>query len=384
MKILFISNGDPFGVGGGAMGSRAFLHAFSEICNGNIDLVITKECRPDDKKIRIHKTYRVDSRSKWQKIIGLATGELHRYTSFVKELLDNNKTNYDLCVLNNSLLCYTLMPILKKHSIKTVVIHHNFEREYFRDNITNPFIRSLVVPLYIKSERRGYLNSDLNLFHSVDDLINCDKYYGKSKGPNKTLGVYEAEEQPNSIVKQPERKIKSLTYIITGSMNIPQGEDSVKYFLDELYRQIPQDETIIIAGQGPRKELIDICNSYKNIQIIPNPSDMNEILSQGDVYICPTRVGGGLKVRIMDGLKKGMPVLVHSCSIRGYDVFHEMPFFKEFHDSDSFKKGLDEIRFSLMNNEYSKEDIINKYNDYFSFDAGLNRITTFLNEAHLL
>ena len=76
---------------------------------------------------------------------------------------------------------------------------------------------------------------------------------------------------------------------------------------------------------------------HSNVELIPNPEDMNKVIGSGDIYICPTRVGGGLKLRIMDGLKLGLPVITHDCSSRGYDAFYGTPYLKSFSNKEGFK-----------------------------------------------
>ena len=65
---------------------------------------------------------------------------------------------------------------------------------------------------------------------------------------------------------------------------------------------------MIIAGRNPAAILIEKCKCLPNVTLIPNPENMQDILMQGDVYICPTRLGGGLILRIMDGLRLGSRV----------------------------------------------------------------------------
>ena len=75
----------------------------------------------------------------------------------------------------------------------------------------------------------------------------------------------------------------------------------------------------------------------------------------------------------MDGLRQGLPVLVHSVSARGYDWFFNKPYFKIYNDEQTFFKGLS----SLL--EYCKKDVnrnqIQKdYYEIYSFEAGCERM----------
>lgn len=382
IRVLFITNQDPNGVGGGEFASHAHLRAFSDICNGKIDVCIADNCRNMSPEIKVNRVFRIPQRSQLRKALSPFTGELHRYTKAVKNIIKKHGREYNLCVLDHSLLCSTLVPIIKAAGIKIVVIHHNFEREYFSDNITNPINRRLLVRLYIASERIGYLNSDLNLYLTQDDLLKSELTYGNTSSLNRLMGTFEFNDN-NMKLDKVKSSNGGITYIITGSMNYPQGIDGIKYFINELYQYIPNSSKIIIAGKSPTQEIIDLCSKCPNIQLIPSPKYMNEILEMGDIYICPTRTGGGLKLRVMDGLKSGMPAIVHSCSSRGYDMFYNTNYFERFNDSASFEYAVRKCSKNVMNKTISKNEVITEYQKYFSYEAGKNRILRYVEELHL-
>lgn len=98
---------------------------------------------------------------------------------------------------------------------------------------------------------------------------------------------------------------------------------------------------------------------------------MSAVLARGRYYICPTELGGGLKLRIMDGLKAGLPVLTHAVSARGYEVFEGFCLFS-YRDEDSFRHALDQ----LLSRPVDPISVQARYREVFSFDAGVERMRT--------
>lgn len=95
--------------------------------------------------------------------------------------------------------------------------------------------------------------------------------------------------------------------------------------------------------------------------------------------MCPTRQGGGLKLRIMDGLRLGIPVITHERSARGYEIFCNSNYFKTFSNNSEFQNAVNNIV-----NQYKEGNINNVsiYNDYvrnFSYQSGLKRVKKLLN-----
>ena len=85
-----------------------------------------------------------------------------------------------------------------------------------------------------------------------------------------------------------------------------------------------------------------MCELHGNVTLVPDPFNMCDVIESGDIYVCPTRVGGGIKLRIMDGLKMGLPVITHVCSARGYDMFYDTQYLKTFTNQAEFNKAVKE------------------------------------------
>lgn len=375
-KLLYITNQDPNGIGGGCYASHAYLKAFSSIFSGNIDLCISDTCKEQDPQIKINKIYRVPQRNIFRKLLSPFTGELHRFTHCVKNLIKKNDYNY--CVFDHNKLAGTLIKDITHRGIKVITIHHNYEPEYFLDNTRNLVIRKLILHHVIQSEKMAYIHSHYNLFLTQSDQEKFRQVYGPCMGQSSILGVFEYEHYDTQISKPNNNK--TLTIAITGSMDNEQGVDGIKYFLNDLYPYAPSNSKIVIAGKNPTDEIKKLCALFHNVTLIPNPPSMDDIINNSHLYICPTRLGGGLKLRIMDGLKKGLPVITHSCSSRGYDYFWDSSFFKIFSSPEQFSQSINEISTLIKHDGDYRYKIIEDYQKIFSYEAGVKRLHKILNQ----
>lgn len=90
--------------------------------------------------------------------------------------------------------------------------------------------------------------------------------------------------------------------------------DINKNYFDIIDSEIPGFK-MLLTGRNPSYEVLDFANNHKgNVEIVANPIDILSVVQKGIIYLCPTDIGGGLKLRVMDGLKSGMPILVHAIS----------------------------------------------------------------------
>ena len=130
-----------------------------------------------------------------------------------------------------------------------------------------------------------------------------------------------------------------------------------------------------MAGRNPHSSILNIRDKYpKTITVVPNPKDMDAVVEQANIFFCPTCIGGGLKLRLMDGLKLGLPVLVHKVSARGYDVFYDKPYFQVYDNVDSFLRGLQSISDFIKDTPNYKQEIQSTYSSFFSYESGLQRM----------
>jgi glycosyltransferase involved in cell wall biosynthesis len=119
---------------------------------------------------------------------------------------------------------------------------------------------------------------------------------------------------------------------------------------------------------------VDACNASENIRLIPDPPDIMEIVSGADVYICPVDKGSGLKIRIMDGLKSGLPVLTHEVSSRGYEYFVETGAVHVYSSVPTFTASLKMI----LDKKDNRRERIDQFREYFSEENGAARLKSIL------
>lgn len=379
-KALFLTPMNPMGIGGGSFATHAYLRSISEILEGNVDILLA-DCWPSNigRDINVDKIYEACKRPVLNTLMSVITGEIQRFSEPAKKIIRDNPNRYSLIISNGSSISGNLVDISQSYGIKIVTIHHNYEPEYFRDNYTG--LNKLLYEPHVKRlEKKAYMNSALNLFLTQQDFDKFRKVYGDCEGRCEVIGVYEYGDYVNQNVIDNIKE--NISFVITGSLCTMQGIDGIMYFFSTLYPSLPISSKVIIAGRNPSPEIIDECAKHPNVELIANPADMNKVISSGDVYICPTRLGGGLKLRIMDGLKLGLPVITHSCSARGYDKMYETRCVKTFDTKEEFEQAVNEICNNA--NNYKKEEIIEKYKSIFSYESGKQRMLSVLRDLYEL
>lgn len=346
MNILYILKHNPGGIGGGCYACRNYLELFTEIFkDSNFDVLI---CEEYTKNMKISnfpncKFVPVSPRNKLAQYLSPITHILHRHQQIATKMLQQN--HYDYCIFDHNSIAGSLVDLCKKRKVKTIVLNHNCELEYFRDN-NSKLHNMLLLPSVQKNEKNAYLKCNYNIFLTEEDKETFHQIYGVSNTHSIVGGCFlnKGELIEPSITSF---NIESPKIIISGTIGNAQNLNGINYFLDKLYPTLPHNVQIIIAGKNPPDTLIEQIKYYPNIQIIPNPKDILSIIKTCDIFLCPTRLGGGMKLRIMDGLRCCLPILTHKVSARGYSNFQQKGFLFSFNNEKEFINAYHEILFSI-------------------------------------
>jgi hypothetical protein len=370
-RILFIATNNLYLRTGGGLANFAFFEAIKKIFPEKVDIILPQEACEEIKE----NYFPVPRRNRLIALLSLFTGHLHRFRRYVIKHIKKYPNMYKLCVINEGMYAGDMINYIQSMKIKVVVIHYDYSKEYHLDNKSIATFYGIFPYYVIRNERNAYYRADLNLFLTKADMVLFERQYGKSNGKRAVIGTFEPFRRRLPIVENGNRLY---TMVITGSLGSRQTECGIKDFYKNYYvllrKEFPNIK-ILFAGRDPTKTIMSIVKKETdNMTIIRNPGSMEEIVRQGIIYYCPTNVGGGLKLRVMDGLRQGLPVLAHKVSARGYDVFFDKPYFKIYYDKESFKSGLVSLINLYNKNKIDGKQIQDDYKNIFDLESGCKRL----------
>jgi len=97
--------------------------------------------------------------------------------------------------------------------------------------------------------------------------------------------------------------------------------DAVKYFAAEILPALREREPalrFVAAGANPTAEVAALASDH--IHVTGQVADLRAVLDHARVFVCPLRVGAGVKGKIMTALAYGIPVVTTSVGIEGSGV----------------------------------------------------------------
>lgn len=380
-KVLVITRHYLDDNNGGANATKGFLWSFS--CLYNDVALIYPERNDRDTSAIAPPAFRLfpckDFRSQLRKGLDVYRGRLHRFVDFVTDHLKEHR--YDIVVLDHTITAACTLDAVLRSGAKVVTIHHNVEKNYIKDNPTPLFYRLPYDYFALKAESDALLKGNVNLTLTQSD---ADTFQALHQGHNLHLhNVGICEYRPIVPKNFGSGAASKRVFVMTGSLCFRQSVVPIMDFFRRYYpilmAEVP-DVRVVVAGRNPNHELTEMCATLENVTLIPNPEDLEKVVANADSYICPVNAGSGIKLRVLDGLKQGLPVLCHEVSAVGYEDLNEHGCLYTYRDEDSFRSALRQ----LLNNDVAPGEVYKLFSEFFSLSSGVKRLGKALADEKLL
>ncbi|MFQ5471831.1 MAG: glycosyltransferase family 4 protein [Dehalococcoidia bacterium] len=108
-----------------------------------------------------------------------------------------------------------------------------------------------------------------------------------------------------------------------GTMSWQPNLEGIDRFLREVWplvRRQAGDARLVIAGQGAPGSLRRLAGRGKGIEFVPEFDDADDLYRKARVFIEATRSGGGTKVKLLNALARGLPVVASLEACEGLAV----------------------------------------------------------------
>jgi len=110
-----------------------------------------------------------------------------------------------------------------------------------------------------------------------------------------------------------------------GTMYWPPNIDGVRWFLDEIWPLVlaRRPQTLFdLVGSRPPQEFIARGQADPLVNVTGYVKDPTPYLQSAGAFIVPLRAGGGMRVKILEALSRGLPVISTRLGVEGIAVEH--------------------------------------------------------------
>lgn len=119
----------------------------------------------------------------------------------------------------------------------------------------------------------------------------------------------------------PQLRHDTGTVLFPASLDYAPNVDAVLYFLREIWpllaRRLPAAK-LIVAGARPVPEVLAL--RQPGVEVIADPPRMEALAARASLLVVPLRAGGGTRIKILNGLAWGLPMVSTRLGAEGLDL----------------------------------------------------------------
>jgi glycosyltransferase involved in cell wall biosynthesis len=107
--------------------------------------------------------------------------------------------------------------------------------------------------------------------------------------------------------------------LFIGTLSYYPNIDGATYFVEKILPHIWQQDPTVelwIAGAEPPQAVVDLGQDGR-IRVIANPEDMTAVAAQCCMTIVPLRIGSGTRIKILQSMAMGLPIVSTSLGCEG-------------------------------------------------------------------
>lgn len=111
--------------------------------------------------------------------------------------------------------------------------------------------------------------------------------------------------------------------IFAGRLDQYSNREGILFFMRDVWpliRQTHPDTIVNIIGSNPPQALVSLAQSDSNVKIHGFVPDVRPHFQTATVAICPIRDGGGTRIKVLDALAQGIPIVSTSIACEGIEV----------------------------------------------------------------
>jgi glycosyltransferase involved in cell wall biosynthesis len=231
------------------------------------------------------------------------------------EILSGNK--FDIVQLESLYVCPYIATIRRVSKAKIVLRAHNTESAIWQKNAdeeTEPFKKMWYRDLAGKLER--YEKKIVNEVDAILPITNEDMDRLKKLGATKPM--YTATFAMSNPASQPRTENRELSTVFhIGAMDWKPNHDGVHWLVNDIWPIVLQsvpDAKLHLAGKSMSKTEFS-----GKAGVIPHGevADANEFMSQYNIMAIPLRSGGGVKVKVIEGMFAGKAIVTTKIGSEG-------------------------------------------------------------------
>ena len=201
--------------------------------------------------------------------------------------------------------------LLMAHNVDSLIWQRYYEAE-----------RSWMRRWFVREQWRKYEEFEQRSLHDAARVIAVSE--PDAELMKQRFGVAEVDVVENGIdcdwLAEARGERKPNQYLFLGALDWRPNQDAVRRLLDEIVPRIKRqrpDSRLLIVGRRPPAWIVQRVRNTENVELLADVPDVRPCLAESSAMIVPLRIGGGSRLKILEALATGLPVVSTTVGAEG-------------------------------------------------------------------
>ena len=320
MNILYITDNNIMGHGGGCLGARKYysaIKAYAAKKNASFRVISLGQNMPEAMNVDVVKNRKLDK-----------SARLHGHSNFMYFTWEKHKDKImayhaDVLFLGRTRLGFIAKELKKvQPEIKIITFVDNIEYDYvdsyfaLKKGIKGKILKTIEKYVVRNDEGDAVKYSDRLVYLTHRDVKRCKELYHYNDPCEYILPIC-LEHTRNLKIKTSKK-----TVAFIGSLGYGANVSAVEMLIKQVW--LPNfaqndDFQLIIAGGNPIDEIYRWTKLAPNIRLVANFNEPEDFLPQNSLMVAPIPTGAGMKVKVAETLSMGLPIAGSDEALVGYE-----------------------------------------------------------------
>ncbi len=212
---------------------------------------------------------------------------------------------------------------VEKTNIPIILNHHNIESQMMQRRAENA---KPPLSYFLKSQAKKLRKLEDKVCKNIALNVTCSEFDAKildGREATKTTSI------PNGVDLKYFSRTSSYVskdtanLIFVGGLEWYPNKAAMLFFADHIWPTLREEvdhATMTVVGRGRVNALNRLADDDERFRVTGFVDDILPLMESADIYVCPIVDGGGTKLKVLDALAMGIPIVAHPIACEGIDV----------------------------------------------------------------
>ena len=374
-RILVVANDSPYPLNyATAHDTWGHIQSLKNL-GFKVDLVVTVNSLPPEEDIRVLSTAGghvsiVERQRNWKAAVGVLPFQIRSRKGLETIRLEEE---YEAVVLESE----HVAAILKNPSLRakrSILRLNNNEARFFSE--LSKSSRNLFLKAFHRVEAAKYRWLSPAIMSSCNALWFVSDYEMKEhlkKHPNHSGKSFFVPPRVE-VDAMRRRSLQGQTVLFIGTLAFANNVRAVEWYVSRIHPSLCNipGYSFVVAGNtrgGSNGAIAKLARSHARVSLHENPKDLESLYGNAAVFINPVFRGSGLKIKNIDAIRAGVPVVTTSIGVEGSGLIPG----KHLLVADSEEPFEASVR-TLLSNKHMAQEIAMSAQDFLAKEYDQERI----------